>query len=163
MSHIEEFTFVKTITIKLADSDGKGIRVGSVLKNIEDGDRGVVTAIGRAGDVQPAFCTGLPLCVGDIVIRTSAGTRRVTNRYSVWKHISHNDQTYEERYQSWLCDAYDHDECQGVSEDIGLAIDGIMNLLPDNIVDWEYGPWPDSLEDTLKFLIAHMENIEKKK
>lgn len=141
--------------VKVADAKGHAIVEGSVLKSIEDDSRGVVKTIKRAGDRGGAFDQ-----VGDIHIQTSPGSTRVTNRYDKWLHVPHNDQTYEERFLSWVYRPYDHDEDRQVSADTGLAIDGIMALLPDNIVDWEYGPWPDSLEDALRFLWRYL--AEKK-
>ena len=31
-----------------------------------------------------------------------------------------------------------------------------MSLLPNDIVDWDYGPHPDRLEDALRFLMEHL-------
>lgn len=145
----EVFTFTKEVPC--ADADGVPIREGSVLVHVTEGERGVVVAIKRAGDIGTPFDA-----VGDIHIKTSPGCTRCTNCYSSWRHIPHNDQTYEERLQSWLRKPYEHDEDRQISRDEGLAIDGIMALLPDDIVDWETGPWPDKIEDALEFLVEHL-------
>jgi hypothetical protein len=34
-----------------------------------------------------------------------------------------------------------------------------MALLPDDVVDWTYGPFPDCLEDALGYLVEHLSNI----
>lgn len=147
-------TVIFTKIVPLSDADGKPICEGSVLKHTEDGERGVVVRIVRPTDATaPMFSQ-----VGDVLIQTAVGCQRGTNNYGKWRHIPHNEQTPRERFDSWMCRKYDHDEDRGISEDAGLAIDGIMALLPDNIVDWEYGPWPDSIEDALRFLVAHLSN-----
>lgn len=43
-----------------------------------------------------------------------------------------------------------------------MAIDGIMSLLPEDIVDWESGPWPDKIEDALGFLAEHLKELKSK-
>lgn len=156
---VETFTFIKEVPC--ADIDGVPIKEGSVLKNVKDGERGIVTIIGRKGTIS-----GLPMfCVGDLAICNSRfpGTTRCTNKYSEWRHIPHNEQTYEERYQHWLREKYDHEECRNISKDEGLAIDGIMALLPDNIVDWDRGPFPDKFEAALNFLVEHMTELKTNK
>ena len=155
---VETFTFTKEVPC--ADADGKPIKEGSVLVNVKDNARGIVIAIGRKGDIShlPMFS------VGDLAIRISGshGTTRITNKYSEWRHIPHNMQTYRERYEVWLHTKYEHDEDRGVSRDEGLAINGIMALLPDDTVNWEWGPWPDKLEDALSFLVEHMSLVKTK-
>ena len=157
MSEPETFTF--TQTVKLVDSDGRPIREGSVLREINDGEQGVVTHISRAGGqaISP-FDT-----VGDIAIKTSRGTSRCTNRYNQWRHVPRNEQTYEQRLLSWKLTPYDHEEDRGVSEDEGLAVDGIMALLPDDLVDWDYGPFPDRLDNALTYLDQHIEELKNPK
>lgn len=151
----ETFTFTKEVAC--ADADGEPIREGSVLRHIEDNDRGVVMRISRVGmqSVSPIDQ------VGDIHIQTSPGCHRCTNNYFKWRHIPHNEQTYEERFLSWLHRPYEHDSEKSVSKDEGAAIDGIMALLPDDVVDWDYGPFPDRLEDALRFLMQHLSNKHK--
>lgn len=147
----ETVTF--TQTVEIADSNGEAIIEGSVLQSTEDDARGVVMQIKRPGS-RGSFLDQ----IGDLHIQTSPGSTRVTNRYDKWLHIPRNAQTYEERFLSWLARPYDHDEDRQVSPDTGLAIDGIMALLPDDLVDWDYGPWPDTLEDALRFLWHHLQN-----
>ena len=154
--NIETFKFTKEVPC--VDADGKPIKEGSVLVNIKDNERGIVTTIGRKGTV-----TSLPMfAVGDLAISISHGTTRCTNKYSEWRHIPHNDQTYKERYQVWLKQPYDHENDRGISKDEGLAIDGIMALLPDDTVNWDHGPWPDRFEDALSFLVEHMNELKEK-
>lgn len=146
---------IYTKVIPLCDSKGRDIQKGSVLENVKDKGRGVVTHIYKLGDRS---VLGLA-CEGDISIRTSAGTSRITNQYSQWRHIPPAEQTYEERFHSWLSRPYEHDEFKQCSQDEGAAIDGIMALLPPDIVNWEYGPWPDRIEDALRFLLGHLQEI----
>lgn len=146
-------TFRLERAVPCADIDGKPIREGSVLVHVKDGDRGVVTEIGRQGH-RALHAFG----VGDIVINTSPGCYRCTNCYSEWRHVPHNEQTYSERFNAWKLIPYQHDPDRGISRDEGVAIDGIMALLPDDVVDWERGPWPDRLEDALRFLVEHLSN-----
>ena len=153
-STVETFTFQKKVPC--ADADGQPIKEGSVLQHVTDGDRGVVVDIKRHGDIGTMFDA-----VGDIHIQKSPGCTRCTNNYASWRHVPHNDQTYGERLLSWKMRLYEHDDDRGTSEDEGLAIDGIMALLPDDTVNWESGPWPDRLEDALYFLARHMRQLSK--
>jgi len=157
MTKPEEFVF--TQTIKCADCDGVPIKEGSVIKEINDGDCGVVVQIVRPNQCGPMFSQ-----VGDVVIQTgrSRGSSRVTNRYNQWKHVPHNEQTYEQRFLSWQLRDYVYDDWLKVSEGEALAMDGIMSLLPDDIVDEDYGPYPDNLDNVLTFLVQHLESLIKK-
>ena len=151
---VEIFTFSKEVPC--ADADGHPIHEGSVLKHITDGERGVVVDIKRKGDV------GFLLdAIGDIHIRTSPGCTRCTNQYAAWRHIPHNDQTYSERLLSWEIQPYEYDEYRPVSRDEAMAIDGIIALLPDDIVDWDY-EWVNNTVDALRILVRHLSNIQKK-
>jgi hypothetical protein len=149
--------FKYTTEIECADIDGIAIHEGSVLTSTEPTDkcRGVVTAIRREGD----HCRMAEL-VGDLIIETFPGVTRVTNKYKKWRHVPRDDQTYQERLLSWKYLPYDHEEDREASEDEGLAIDGIMALLPADIVDWENGPWPDRLDDALGFLVEHLAELK---
>jgi hypothetical protein len=148
----EIFTF--TQAVPCADADGVPIRVGSVLREITDGERGVVTRIVRAGQMGTPFDA-----VGDLHIKTHGSTTRCTNRYAFWRHIPHNDQTYAERFLSWKLRPYDHDTESSISRDEGCAAEGIMALLPDDLVNWDYGPFPDRLEDALQYLAEHLTTL----
>lgn len=159
MSTPETIEVKVTQKLNLTASDGKAITEGSVLINLEDGTRGVVTEIGR-----PGHRSSIPiLSLGDIIIQTSPGCYRGTNMYDKWRHIPHNEQTYLERYNSWRMRPYRHDEYDGVSREEGCAINGIMALLRDDVVEWELGPWPDHIEDALKFLQEHLSDLAKQK
>ena len=149
-------TVTMTITVPIADADGVPIREGSVLRSIEDGEQGVVVRIVRVGDFGHAFER-----VGDLIIQTGSCRSRVTNRYRFWKHVPREEQTYEERYLSWFRDrqAFDYNglcDKEDVSDDAKKAISGIMALLPEEIVCWQEGPWPDTIEDALRFLTRHL-------
>ncbi len=151
------FKFAKEVPC--ADANGKEIFVGSVLRNLKDGCRGVVNEI---CDGSKKFDIPM-IAVGDIAIRTSLGSQRITNCYGDWQHIAHNDQTYEERFQSWLHTKYEHDVCFGeqTSKDTGVAISGIMALLPDNVIDYDFDTYPQRIEDALEFLLSHIDELRK--
>jgi len=153
----ETVTF--TTTVEIADADGEPIRVGSVLREINDGEQGVVVNIYRAGDRGPLMCA-----VGDVQIATGSGCSRMTNRYNQWRHVPRAEQTYEQRFSAWMRTPADDPMTlisERVSKDAALAIDGIMALLPEDIVDWENGPWPDTIEEALGFLVEHLSSISK--
>lgn len=152
MMKAETVTFTKTVAI--ADADGVPIRVGSVLRKIEDGDRGVVTRISRAG----MFPSSPFDAIGDMHVRKDAGITRCSNQYATWRHIPHNEQTYEERYWSWYYrpETIDTGGLGDVSKDEARACAAIMALLPEGIVDWDYGPFPDRLEDAMPYLVDHL-------
>lgn len=140
----------------IVDAQGKRIAEGSVLRSIEDGCQGVVVKIMKAGDWGGPFDQ-----VGDLRIKTSPGCTRVTNRYELWKHVPRAEQSYTERYLSWFHDrdafSYNglkYDEQK--SDDERKAISGIMALLPEDVVHWETGPWPDTIESALNFLVEHL-------
>lgn len=151
--------FKLTVEVELVDADGKPIHEGSVLRHIEDGEQGVVTSIVRPGTYAPVFAQ-----IGDIGIETSRGTTRCTNQYKKWRHVPRDQQTYEQRFQAWLHDP-DAFEYNGLkydehrTDDERKAISGIMALLPEDVVYWENGPWPDSIEQALRFLTEHLEKI----
>ncbi len=155
----ETVTFTKVVPI--ADADGKAIRVGSVLKEINDGERGVVCRIMRVGDRGTIFDQA-----GDLHVHTGIGSTRCTNRYNQWRHIPKDEQTYRERYVSWLKTPHDEKlsiliHGEEMPQAARVAIDGIMALLPSDTVDWENGPWPDSIDQTLNFLAEHLSTIAK--
>lgn len=146
--------------VPVCDSNGHGIFPGSVIENVKDKERGVVKHVYKKGDRS---VLGLA-CEGDLAIQVSRGTTRITNKYSEWRHVPKVEQTYEERFQSWLARPYEHDdEYKQSSRDEGLAVDGIMALLPEDIVDWDYGPFPDRLDDALHYLTRHLTELKKEK
>jgi hypothetical protein len=153
-------TVTVTQIVKIADTDGVAIREGSVLRQIEDNDVGVVTRIIREGDRVRML---IPPCVGDLLISTRSNSVRVTNKCTKWRHVPRAEQTYDQRLLAWM---YSKEPLTLISEraspDTAKAIDGIMALLPDEIVNWEEGPWPDSLEDALRFLVAHLTSLKSK-
>lgn len=156
----ETVTFTKTVAI--ADADHKPICEGSVLRHVKDGVVGVVDRIIRPTDKFGPFFAQ----VGDILIRTSPGTHRGTNRYTDWKHVPHSEQTYAQRYLSWLlrketAEEYAQEEGSHMTEDEARVVAGIMHLLPDDAVDWDYGPFPDTIEDALKILSSHLSKLSK--
>lgn len=151
-------TFTYTVEVPLADADGKPISEGSVLREIKDGEQGVVTRVIRKGDTHGPMASQ----VGDMLISMGHGTTRVTNRYNQWRHVPHSEQTYSQRLLSWKMHKYDHDADRSISADEGRAIDGIMRLLPEDTVNWDYGPWPDTIEDALGFLSDHLTEHCKK-
>lgn len=144
-----------TVEVQIADADGVAIREGSVLRNIHDGDRGVVVRILRVGDRGTAFDA-----VGDLNIHIRPGASRVTNKYAEWRHIPHNEQTYAERFVSWGRTPFYYDsEYSAVSKDEAMACSGIMALLPDDIVN-DYSPSGDRLDDALNYLVEHLTTLK---
>lgn len=150
---VETFTFTKEVP--LTDADGQPIREGSVLREINDGEQGVVVRVIRAGGMEP-----MASAVGDLLIRTSPGCTRVTNRYNQWRHVPHDQQSYDERLLAWRMQPYDHDNESHLSPYEGRAISGIMALLPEDAVDWDWGPTPNSLDDALAILVAHLNELK---
>ena len=146
-----------TVEIPIADADGNAIREGSVLREINDGERGVVVRVVRKGDRGGPFDS-----IGDLHIYKSPWVTRVTNRYNQWRHIPHNEQTYKERFISWKQTPFDHDsEFSQISKDEALACNGIMALLPDDVVS-DYGPFPDRIEAALQYMVEHLSELESK-
>lgn len=152
-------TITVTKVIPIADADGVAIRIGSVLREINDGCRGIVVKSMKVGDRGTVFDQA-----GDLHIWQGPGSIRVTNRYNQWRHIPNNEQTYKERYVSWL--RTPHNEYlsmlaygETLSKDTRVAIAGIMALLPSDAVDWESGPWPDTIEQALAFMQEHLTKI----
>ena len=101
--------------------------------------------------------------VGDLHIKLDSWCTRVTNKYGNWKHLPHDEQTYDERLLSWHCRKYVHeerDDSLAISSDEGMAINGIMALLPSDAVDWDYGPFPDRIGDALTILARHLKSLK---
>lgn len=162
MPAAHSFTYQTTKTVEIVAADGAPIFKGDVLRNTRDGDTGVVVEIALPGEVcRRAF--PLQAVVGELAIRTRPGCTRITNCYDEWTHVPRDEQTYEQRFEAWLHVPYQHNEDREVSRDEGLAIDGIMALLPTDPVDWEMGPWPDRLDDALRFLVEHLTSKENAK
>lgn len=134
-----------TTKVPIVDVDGRPIRVGSVVKGIDDNRSGVVVRILRKGDIGIA---GLD-CVGDLHILERPGTTRHTNRYSNLKHVPWSEQTYWQRVMAWMLS---YEVGQGISQK-DVAISGIMALHaePDKIEGgstiWE--EWPATIEEAL--------------
>lgn len=149
-------------TKPILDVCGKHINVGDVLQSIDDNEQGVVVRISKVGDMAVTPIDQ----VGDLHISISPGCTRVTNRYNRFRHVPRAQQSYQERYLSWLHDknAFSYnglEDDERKSDDEKKAITGIMALLPDDVVDWESGPWPDSIESALNFLVEHLTRTTK--
>ena len=69
---------------------------GTVVRNEENGRRGVVVKVLRPGDKGQANLD----FINDMIIRTGAGTTVHSNRYDVWVPVPEAEQTYEERVRS---------------------------------------------------------------
>jgi len=151
-------TVKRVIEINIADCDGNAIHAGNVLQSLErPNERGVVMRILKEGDRGYSACH-----IGDMEIKIGPGTTCFSTRYNQWKIIPHNEQTYEERYDAWFYSEVEPDydeEPGGVTRAEAVAIQGIMALLPDDIVDWDFGPFPNRLENALSFLVAHLSSI----
>lgn len=142
--------------IKMIAEDGKPIVKGDVLINVQDGVRGVVTWVGLPGATNGPMFSGL----GDIAVRRDSSLTRVSNQYSHWRHVEHDDQTYAERFLSWIHVPYVHDHHDNFSEEAGMVMHGIMALLPSDSVDWTYGPTPDTPENVLQLLTDHLTKLQ---
>ena len=148
--------------MNIVSATGKPIKVGDVLRSIEDNTTGVVARIVKAGEIGSFFDQ-----VGDLHIKISPGSYKISNRYSFWKHVPRAEQTFEQRFLSWLYDknVYDYNDLlsdNSQTDDSRKAISGIMALLPEDTVNWEDGPWPGSIEQALRFLVEFFEkNIKK--
>lgn len=143
----------------LVDADGIPIRIGSILRHLDGRTQGVVVWIGFPDDRHVAFAAPPLAAVGDIAVRYMRGSTRVGNEYDQWRHVAAAETTPWQRMTAWLHRPYDHDEDMGITRDEGLAIDGIMSLLPDDMIDREYDAEPGSLEDALWLLVEHLENL----
>ena len=161
--------------VQIVDADGQAIKVGSVLQQVkaygrEHPVRGLVIDVCLPENVQQSSSPRSMLtCVGDILIQHSdcAGVCTGSNKYGNWRHVPREQQTYRERFLSWLRTPW---ECHEYHAEDGpepckrpecIARDGIMSLLPCDPVDWEAGPWPDSIEDCLSFMAAHLDEKQK--
>jgi hypothetical protein len=153
----EPETFERLVKVKLEDANHNPIRIGSVLQHARDRTRGVVVEIAREGQRT----TTPMISIGDIVVQSRPGIQRVTNQYSDWAHIPQHLQTYRERHLSWHVRPFEHEEDRDACRVEQLAIDGIMALLPEDTINWEYGPWPDRIDDALNFLVAHLSELAK--
>lgn len=146
--------------VALPAADGQPIYEGSVLEAIDPKDdcRGVVTQIINEGDYAHYL-----MCVGDVLITSTAGQMRVSCQYANYRHVPREEQTYLERHQSWCHQEYVD---SGIEEDQTprrlmerKAIDGILALCPSDPVDWESGPWPDTIEEALSFMAKHLTGL----
>lgn len=163
MGDLTEVKFTKTV--KIADVDDQQIRVGSVLKCIDENDdaEGVVVSIIDAEDKSsiPWNCCG-PIAHGDLFISTSSYSHRVTNRYSHWKHIPRKEQTYEQRFKSWCCEKFEYDEYGlGKSPEEQFAIEAILSIFPEDPIDWEHGEIPYNITEVMNYLVEHLEHLTK--
>jgi hypothetical protein len=150
-------TVTFTTTVRIADVDGSPINRGDVLREVDGGAVGVVIGILKEGDAATHPMSAL----GDLTIELGNRIRRITNKYTAWKKVPHNDQTVAQRVRAWQHKPYDFDPGEELTRDEGLAITGIMSLLRNDVVDWEHGPWPDSLGDALNFLAERLGKLEE--
>ena len=149
-------TFEVKKTIEIVDADKVPILKGSVLQHIDDEDcRGVVTRIALPG------MQGYTMeCAGDIHVRTGPGCARVSSKYHTWRHIPHDEQTYEERYLSWLYHEFWYDKDSSISKDEQFAMSGIIALLPENAIKWETH-YPNDFQDSLEYLMKHLMELKE--
>lgn len=152
----------ETTTPPPLGADNLPLQVGDVILHIEDGDRGVVTRIIAAGDT-----CHFPTDPGSMVVSSRPGSSRITNRFSFWKHIPHDEQTYHERHQAWLTRPLDQDRLhdlygESLSYDVLNAIEGILALLPEGTVEWEDESYPFSIESALGYLEKHLTRLTAK-
>lgn len=134
------------------DAEGTAICVGDVLRHLEDGTIGVVIQIWKAGDTDRGL---IPHQVGDMDLQITPGSTRVTNRHNQWVGVPRDEQTYDLKFRSWLATPYERDEDSDRSPDEQLAVDGILALLPDNLID-SADEWPESTVSALALLARHL-------
>lgn len=145
------------ITSITSNKSGKVISLGDVLRHQSDGTSGVVVELGIPG--QLSRFPGM--AVGDIAIQTSRQNTRITNCYDEWSPVPHDDQTYEQRYVSWLLRPFEPwGEEYGHSRDCTIALDGIMALLPTSITGHQ-DFYPRDIEDVISRLAEHLETLRK--
>ena len=129
-------------------ADGFKIGIGSVLRRVgEPETRGVVVNTIHAG--QNVSAVLMPV-EGDVHIQlsgTGGSVTRVTNKHLEWEHIPRAEQTYTERYLSWVVSPWQDQEDRGA--------DGILALLPDVAEQWDY----QTLEDALRTIAQHMDEL----
>ena len=105
------------------DAHGNVISLGSVIQRVDNpSQRGVVTRIIKK-DEPSDIITG---CPGDIHVLTSPGCTTVSCQYGQWKHITHDDQNYSERFHSWRLR-----EKRDEPEDKDFFITAVLSLLPE--------------------------------
>lgn len=146
---------------EMRDALGNPISLGSVIRHVEETDtQGVVVHI-----VSKTGVNAHPITVdGDLIIQLSNeryGTR-VSRNYRMWVLVPHENQTFAERYLAWTKTRgkYYPSGSDRISNTEKRAISGIMSLLPEDVVNWEEGPWPDTLDDALRFMADYlMDNV----
>ena len=125
------------------------------MMNLKTGEVGMVRRIIRFGDQGSLLSQ-----VGDLDLDMQNSVVRTTNKYDEWVHVAHDDQTCVQRLESWKLKPYEDDATFGAANlDAGLrqAIDGMLNLLPNSVVDWRDGPWPDTLNEMLGMLAEYID------
>lgn len=161
----------KTVEKPLVDADGVPIELGSILRHEDGRCRGVVTWIGYPDQPRGHMIWGAPPLsqTGDIQVYEGRGISRISNQFGKFRHIPREETTYWERYTSWLKRPFNYEapdpdvsEENRISKGEALACDGIMAMLPNDPVDWEYGDWPDRIEVALRYLLDHFEELEKR-
>lgn len=158
MSDDKPLTITRTIEVAIADANGKPIRVGSVLRNVtaltpSAGSRGVVVQIPMPGDWVDNSAQ-----FGDLIIKTGAGSDRITNIYNEWIHIERAQQTVRERYLSWKVTPFDRNSVpEGVKPETWLSIEGIFALLPEEPREWDDVESPFTTDEALGILVSYIE------
>lgn len=143
--------------IEFKDADGKDIEIGSVLLNIYDKKRGVVI------DLVDEKCkwiryAAISPCFGDMRIKLGSGSYRVTNICSEWRHIHRDEQTYRERYESWVVRPHVYDDSKPVDKNTDLLISGICNILPQKYLDGYENMDIIEIEEVLSELVDYLES-----
>jgi len=146
---------VKTIIeIPIADVKGEPIYAGSVLRKIDSDTTGVVMRIIKEGDYTSMFS-----CIGDMEIHISPGITRVSNQYDKWIHVPKSEQTFYQRYLSWYQKPSYIDEWSEISKDEQICMEGILSILPDECINWEFDP-PGNFTEALNLLANYLDKTE---
>lgn len=122
------------------DIDGIEIKLGAVLRDTSNTHNvGVVVKIATK---DSAFI--LAERVGDISIQTSPGCRIVSCNYSKWKRVPHDEQTFDQRYLSWI---YSYSKYEDPEY---FYIDGLLSLIDESFI--EEDNYPIKFEEALNLV-----------
>lgn len=140
---------------------GQYLQQGNVVRKIK-GDKqdrvtGIIMRTLKPGDKGNVF-----QMVGDIEIYISQGVTRITNKYSEWEHVPKEEQTFFQRYMSWLYTPGEKPEYEEhMSDDEWMCYRGIVDILPEETVDWDNNP-PSNFTEVFRILAQYMDTLKDK-
>lgn len=142
--------------INWLDADGLPILPGNVMYRADDlTKRGVVTRVVRRAEECHGF-----MGVGDMMLAEThhQGCSTVSSAHNKWRRVPREEWVPMECYMHWRHTPF----CENGSERPAIeqmATQGITALLPSDVIDWEYGPSPDLLEDALHYMARYLETL----